>query len=70
MNNNFQLKIPGAITENKSIDTVIVDSQAVNYPIEFLNSLEPRGIHRINCENFMCFGVDKLHAFIILAYRS
>jgi hypothetical protein len=44
INNKIQLKIPGAVTEYKSIDTVIEERQAVNYPGEFLNSLEPPGM--------------------------
>ncbi|XP_054711282.1 uncharacterized protein LOC129220874 [Uloborus diversus] len=41
INNVIQLKLPGAIMEYKSIDTVIEEDQAVNYPVEFFNSLEP-----------------------------
>ncbi|XP_063922978.1 uncharacterized protein LOC135137287 [Zophobas morio] len=44
INNKIQLKIPGVITEYKSIDTVTEEDQAVNYPVEFLNSLEPPGM--------------------------
>ncbi|XP_063915454.1 ATP-dependent DNA helicase pif1-like [Zophobas morio] len=44
INNKIQLKVPGVITEYKSIDTVTEEDQAVNYPVEFLNSLEPPGM--------------------------
>lgn len=44
INNKIQLKIPGAITKYKSIDTVVEEDEAVNYPVEFLNSLEPSGL--------------------------
>ncbi|UYV72409.1 hypothetical protein LAZ67_9002987 [Cordylochernes scorpioides] len=44
INHKIQLKIPGAVTQYKSIDTVTEEDQAVNYPVEFLNSLEPPGM--------------------------
>lgn len=37
-------KIPGEMVQYNSIDTMIVEEQAVNYPTEFLNSLQPPGI--------------------------
>ena len=36
--------LPGAIRSYLSVDTVLEESQAVHYPIEFLNSLELPGI--------------------------
>jgi len=44
INNRVQMKIPGQATIYKSIDTVTEEDQAVNYPTEFLNSLEPAGM--------------------------
>ena len=41
---NIQQEIAGSITEYKPIDTAIEDDLAVNYPVEFLNSLELSGI--------------------------
>lgn len=44
INDRIQLRIPGEPTRYKSVDTVIDENEAVNYPIEFLNSLEPPGM--------------------------
>ena len=44
MNITIQNLIPGDTITYKSIDTVIDPSQAVLYPTEFLNSLEPPGM--------------------------
>lgn len=44
INDRIQLKIPGEPMKYKSVDTVKEEDQAVNYPIEFLNSLEPSGM--------------------------
>jgi len=44
INNQIQLKLSGKVVKYKSIDTVTDEAQAVNYPIEFLNSLEPSGM--------------------------
>lgn len=68
LNDQIQLQIPGETTKYKSIDSVVDEDQVVNYPIEFLNSLEPSGIpphipflkvgslimmlRSINCEQF------------------
>lgn len=40
----IQEKLPGAVTSYKSIDSVSTNEAAVNYPIEFLNSLDPSGM--------------------------
>lgn len=44
LNHQILLSLPGEIVKYKSIDTVMDEDQAVNYPIEFLNSLEPSGM--------------------------
>ncbi|XP_036322227.1 ATP-dependent DNA helicase pif1-like [Rhagoletis pomonella] len=44
LNGQIQLKIPGEAVEYKSIDTVMDKDQAVNYPTELHNSLEPPGM--------------------------
>ena len=44
INNRIQAKIPGVFTEYKSIDVALDDNDIVNYPVEFLNSLEPSGL--------------------------
>lgn len=44
LNKQIQLKIPGITTKYKSIDTVTEEDEVVNFPIEFLNSLEPIGM--------------------------
>ncbi|XP_025416570.1 uncharacterized protein LOC112687838 [Sipha flava] len=40
----IQEKLPGAVISYKSIDSALNEDDAVNYPVEFLNSLEPPGI--------------------------
>jgi ATP-dependent DNA helicase PIF1 len=44
INTQIQNEIPGTTTTYKSIDTVTDPKQTVNYPTEFLNSLEPSGM--------------------------
>jgi ATP-dependent DNA helicase PIF1 len=43
------IMLPGVVNEYKSIDTVVDDDQVVNFPQEFLNSLDPAGLppHRL-----------------------
>ncbi|XP_055307038.1 uncharacterized protein LOC129571291, partial [Sitodiplosis mosellana] len=49
---NFQIqeKLPGAVVSYKSVDSAMNQDEAVNYPIEFFNSLEPSGMppHLLN----------------------
>lgn len=40
----IQEKLPGAVTSYKSFDSATTDELQVNYPIEFLNSLDPSGM--------------------------
>ena len=44
INQIIQEKIPGNTSSYKSIDTVVDESETVNYPTEFLNSLDLSGI--------------------------
>ncbi|CAF1606331.1 unnamed protein product [Rotaria magnacalcarata] len=44
INLQIQQQLPGVDVSYKSIDTVVDIDQAVQYPIEFLNSLEPPGM--------------------------
>ncbi|GFY06092.1 ATP-dependent DNA helicase [Trichonephila clavipes] len=44
INDRVELKIPGAVTEYKSIDTVTEENYAINYTDKFLNALEISGI--------------------------
>ncbi|XP_075236540.1 uncharacterized protein LOC142333392 [Lycorma delicatula] len=44
INFNIQNKIPGDTTTYKSIDTVMNQEEAVNYPTEFLKSLDLPGM--------------------------
>lgn len=44
LNLQIQLKVPGYIKKYKSIDKIMDDNLVVNYPTEFLNSLNPPGL--------------------------
>lgn len=44
LNHQILNSIPGASTKYRSINTAIQEEDAVNYPNEFLNSLEPTGM--------------------------
>ena len=44
INLQIQQQLPGEVTSHKSIDTVVDVDQAIQYPTEFLNSLEPPGL--------------------------
>ena len=50
LNAQIQNMIPGSLKQYKSIDTVTDPSQAVFYPVEFLNSLEPAGFPSHNLQ--------------------
>lgn len=43
-NEQIQSKLPGAVTKYTSIDSVTIEDQAVDYPVEFLNSIEQPGM--------------------------
>lgn len=40
----IQEKLPGVVTTYKSVDSAMNEDDAVNYPVEFLNSLDPPGM--------------------------
>ena len=44
INLQIQPQLPGSTTSYKSIDSVVDVDESVQYPIEFLNSLEPSGM--------------------------
>ncbi|RYE13994.1 MAG: hypothetical protein EOP45_20325, partial [Sphingobacteriaceae bacterium] len=44
LNHQILFKIPGNMIEYNSIDTMTKEDEAVNYPTEFLNSLQPTGM--------------------------
>lgn len=44
INHQIQEKLPGAVTSYKSVDCAMNQDDAVHYPVEFLNSLEPPGM--------------------------
>ena len=44
VNERLLAKIPGAVMVYRSVDSVVDVEEAVQYPIEFLNSLEPAGM--------------------------
>ncbi|RCN44385.1 hypothetical protein ANCCAN_09599 [Ancylostoma caninum] len=50
INTEIQNQLPGPAATYESIDTVVDREQAVCYPTEFLNSLEPPGMppHRLD----------------------
>ncbi|XP_049308669.1 uncharacterized protein LOC125777627 [Bactrocera dorsalis] len=50
INFHIQEKLPGNSETYKSIDTAMNDEAPVNYPVEFLNYLEPPGMppHNLN----------------------
>lgn len=56
INFKIQEKLPGQITTYKSIDTVINPDEAINYPTEFLNSLDVPGMppHCLNLKIGSC----------------
>ena len=44
VNDHILAKIPGAVMMYSSVDSVVDEEEAVQYPMEFLNSLEPPGM--------------------------
>src|SRR6187551_2007596 len=49
INKEILAMLPGDVIEYKSVDTVVDADEAVNYPTEFLSSLDPAGLpqHRL-----------------------
>src|SRR6187551_2480450 len=49
INKEILAMLPRDVIEYKSVDTVVDADEAVNYPTEFLNSLDPAGLpqHRL-----------------------
>ncbi|GBN46016.1 hypothetical protein AVEN_131236-1 [Araneus ventricosus] len=45
MNKQLLQELSGSVRVYKSIDTTCDINEAVNYPTEFLNTLEPPGVH-------------------------
>ncbi|GFR63719.1 ATP-dependent helicase [Elysia marginata] len=43
VNHQLLIKLPGELSTYKSVDTALPDESIVEYPAEFLNSLEPSG---------------------------
>lgn len=48
INTAIMEKIPGDVKEYKSIDSVTEDDDVVNYPVEFLNSLDLLDCHHMH----------------------
>ncbi|GBL87459.1 hypothetical protein AVEN_118391-1 [Araneus ventricosus] len=44
MNKQLLQELPGSVQVYKSIDTICDTNEAVNYPAEFLNTLQPSGV--------------------------
>ncbi|XP_050337670.1 ATP-dependent DNA helicase pif1-like [Bactrocera neohumeralis] len=63
INFKIQEKLPGEVITYKSIDSVMDEDEAVNYPIEFLNSLEPAGTppHLLNLKT--CHSISNVCNF-------
>jgi len=44
INEHIHNQLPGPAVSYKSIDIVVQEDQVVQYPIQFLHSLEPSGV--------------------------
>lgn len=69
LNATIQFKIPGELVSYKSVDTVTDQDDVVNYPVEFLNSLDLPGLppHILQLKvGTSCFEILINHDFVMV----